>query len=170
MDVESKRNIERVSAINLLYMQGKITSATRVAALSLINPVSTSYSVYLPVIFRWLGLVCIMVGIMYLFTASLHYLVSLSGLLFIQLCIIACIVGAYHRLSLRKTLLYGASLLVGVHIWLFIVNYHITNIPPHYLSLLWFALIFGWTLISDFDIQWLLLLLVVKVLFIQSTC
>jgi hypothetical protein len=146
-----------ISAINILYQEGKINDAIRLSALRLI--ISVYDYTHPPTRLLSIGQMLLILGLLILFTiVSASY--SFMSLLFIQLCIISCVVKAYHHSSLRNKLLYIASFLVGLFIWLFAKYYQATNIPSYYFGLLWLTLILGWTLISNYTAQWLLSLLI----------
>ena len=160
MDTEQHNyKLEEISAnralIEALYSHGKITREARVYALDFLYP-HYQWGVWISRLLLTIGAALILSGIVYFFAfnwAKISPLVKLSS---IQIGIIGSLIAAYFYTLKRTTgqiLLLSASVLVGVFMAVFGQIYQ-TGADAYQLFMMWSLLTLGWTLISNFPVQW----------------
>lgn len=103
----------------------------------------------------------ILSGIIYFFAFNWMEIPPLVKLWGIQFGLAGCVAGAYFSLNRAtgKLLLFSASVLVGVFMAVFGQIYQ-TGADAYQLFMFWSLLTLGWTLISNFSVQWLLWLII----------
>lgn len=151
------------SLIDSLYSHGKISLEARRHVLKLLAT-DRNWGLWASRLLLVLGTTSILAGIIFFFAFNWASFDSILKLSTIQVGIIICLFGASFY-SLQdvggQVLLLAGSILVGVFMAVFGQIYQ-TGADSYQLFMMWALLIFGWTLLSKFVAQWILLLIVMN--------
>ncbi len=144
-----------------LYANDKITNEAKDYALKILYP-HDQWGLWIFRILLATGVTLILSGIVYFFAFNWTKLTPLIKLSSIEFSIIICLIGAYFyslEKIIGKVLLLSASVMVGVLMAVFGQIYQ-TGADAYQLFMIWSIFIFGWTLISNFFVQWILWLVI----------
>ena len=150
--------------VEKLYLNGRISEEARQYSLDMLYP-RNEWLQWLSRLLMFIGSILILSGVIYFFSFNWAQISSIAKLLIVELMISASIVCAYI-FSLKKVtgqlFLFAASIFVGLF-FVVLGQVYTSDSPAFLLFLSWSILIIGWTLISNFSPQWVLLILLVNI-------
>jgi len=150
--------------IQRLYEQGKLNRKARDYALGLVCP-PHKWGSWTANILLKLGLALILAGIVYFFAFNWADLSTLSAFLYVELGILLALFAVYyfglHSMTGQLSLL-AASMLVGVFLAVFGQEYQ-SGADAYTLFMYWSILIFVWTVMSCFAVQWFFWLVITNI-------
>lgn len=172
MDNQKKTlTIDQVPAnpklVESLAQQGFLTDEAKAYALKILNP-KQLWGVWISRLFLIFGVTLVLSGIIFFIAYNWADLASMYKFIIVQAAILISLLGAwrYKLDSLTgKIYLFAASFLVGVFLAVFGQVYQ-TGADAYQLFMGWALLILGWTIISNFSIQWVLWLVLMNLWFI----
>ena len=169
MDAERRSALEQIPAdrglVEKLYAHGKITQEGRDYALNFLYP-PKQWNLWVSHLLLTVGAVLVLSGILYISSFKWWiYITPAMKLYSIQFGIISCLIGAsfysLRRLS-GQLLLLSASVLVGVFLAVF-GQIYLIEADTWQLFMRWSLLTLGWTLISNFAMQWIFWLVITNI-------
>lgn len=144
-----------------LYVHGKITREAREYALNFLYP-HNQWGLWISRLLLITGVALILSGIVYFFAFNWAKITPIMKLSSLEFGMIACVIGACCYSLQRiggQVLLFCGSVLVGVFMAVFGQIYQ-TGADAYQLFMMWSLLTLGWTLISNFAVQWVFWLFV----------
>ncbi len=169
MDTEKHSyTLEQIPAnrglVEELYSHGKITREAREYALNLLYP-HNQWGLWISRLLLTIGAALMLSGVVYLFAFNWAKITPAMKLSSIQFGIIGCLIGAYFFSLQRITgqvLLLSGSVLVGVFMAVFGQIYQ-TGADAYQLFMMWSLFALGWTLVSNFAVQWIFWLVITNI-------
>ena len=166
MNTKKNASLEQIPAnrnlIEMLYKHGKLTSEAKQYALNLIEP-RPQWCRQISDLLLIIGSPLMLGGILYCMIALTQLSITPKiQLLAVGSSVIGCLIGSCFYTLQRKIgqiFLISASLLTGLFISGFNIIYHI-GADSYQLFMAWSILTFGWTLKSNFPLQWLFWLVI----------
>lgn len=150
--------------IEELYSHNKISCDAREYALNLLYP-HDRWGLWITRILLAIGTSLVLAGIVFFFAFNWNKISPAIKLGSIQLGLVICIISAYfYTLSHigGKVWLLAASVLVGVFMAVFGQIYQ-TGADSYQLFMMWAILTLGWTVLSNFSVQWIFWLVITNV-------
>ncbi|CUT17745.1 MULTISPECIES: DUF2157 domain-containing protein [Candidatus Ichthyocystis] len=149
--------------VDFLYDNGKISLEAREESFAFLY-YRSKWGVLISRFFLNIGCVLVLSGIFYFFAFNWNSISFYTKFLIIELSIITCIISAYfcslNRISGSLFLLSG-SILVGIFLVVFGRAYQ-TGTDSYKLFMFWALLTLGWTVISNFSLQWIFWIIIVN--------